>query len=93
MSGHVGASLAELLELFCKPRTFELDGRFDNGEEVVMGHLIRGKAYYFEIGGEKTSSFLKAYQLCYSWGYGCDLTRPKSAGNYVKCLAWRVGIQ
>ena len=81
MSGHVGASLAKLLELFCKPRTFELNGRFDDGDEVVMGHLVRGKAYYSEIGGQKTSSFLKAYQIAIFWGYGCDLTRPKRAGN------------
>ena len=68
MSGHVGAPLAELLELFCKARTFELNGRSDDGDEVVMGHLVRGKAYYFEIGGQKTSFFLKAYQVCYSLG-------------------------
>ena len=87
MSGHVGASLAELLELFGKPRTFELNGRFDDGDEVVMGHHVRGKAYDFEIGREKTSSFLKAHQVCHTLGGTCDLTRPNSAGNYIKIFS------
>lgn len=61
MAGYVRASLAELLQLLCKTRTLEVDGRSDDGEEVVMGHLIRGKTYDLEVGGKETSSFLKAY--------------------------------
>ena len=36
MSGYIGASLAELVQLFGEARAFELDGRFDDGEKVVM---------------------------------------------------------
>lgn len=62
--GYVGASLAELLQLLRKTRTLELDRRLDDREEVVMGHLVRGKAYDLEVVGEETSSFLKSYQAC-----------------------------
>ena len=65
MPGYVRASLAELLQLLCKTRTLELDGRLDDGDEVVMGHLIRSKAYDLEVGGEETSSFLQVCQPCY----------------------------
>lgn len=61
MPGYVGASLAELLQLLCKTRTLELDGRFDDREKTVMAHFIRGKTHDFEIAGEETSSFLKSY--------------------------------
>lgn len=61
MARYVGASLAELLQLLGKAWTFELDGGFDDGKEVVMCHLIRGETYDAEVGGEETSSFLQAY--------------------------------
>lgn len=58
MAGYVGTSLAELLQLLGKAWTLELDGGSDNGKEVVMCHLVRGKTYDAEVGGEETSSFL-----------------------------------
>ena len=61
MPGHIRAPLAEFLQLLRETRTLELDGRSNDGEEAVVGHLIRGKAYNLEIGGEETSSFLETY--------------------------------
>ena len=61
MPGYVGAPLAELLQLLCKTRTLELNGRFDDREKIVMAHFIRGKTYNFAIGGEETSSLLQSY--------------------------------
>ena len=58
MAGYVGTSLAELLQLFGEPRAFELDGRFDDGEEVVMCHFVRGETYNLEVVGEETFPFL-----------------------------------
>lgn len=59
MPGYVGASLAELLELLRKARALEFNGRFDDGEEIVMRDFIRGETYDLEVVGEETSSFLE----------------------------------
>ena len=64
MPGKVGASLAELLWLLCKTLTFELDGCFDDGEEVVMDHFIGSITYDFKFGAKEASSFLKS---CQTW--------------------------
>ena len=60
MPGHIGTSFAELVQLFGEARAFELDGRFDDGEEVVVGHLFGSKTYNFKVVGEETSSFLES---------------------------------
>lgn len=59
MPGYVGASLAELLELLRKARAFELNGRFDDGEEIIMCDFIWGETYDLKVAGEETSSFLE----------------------------------
>ena len=58
MPGYVGTSLAKLVQLFRKTGAFELNGRSDDGEEVVMGHFVRGETYDLEVIGKETSSFL-----------------------------------
>ena len=63
MAGYVGASLAKLLQLLGKTRTLELDWRFDDGEEAIVRHLIRSKAYNLEVIWEETSPFLKSHEL------------------------------
>ena len=66
MPAYVRASVTELLQLSCKARTLELDGRLDNGEEAVMGHFIWGESYDFAISGQEASSFLGSRQECCS---------------------------
>ena len=53
--------MAELLQLRREARAFELDGRFDDGEEFVTVYFVWGETYDLEIGGEETSFFLEGW--------------------------------
>jgi len=58
---NVTASVAELLELLCKPGALQFDGLSDNVDEIFVTHLIRGETYDLDIVWKCTSFLLRIY--------------------------------